>query len=73
MDRLTPRQREIVILRCERGLTNKAVAAALNISMSTVKRHWMHVHQRLGVVSAPAACWLLGRSLPVPALRWENV
>ncbi len=36
---LTPRQREVLVLVCNRGLSNKAIAKTLNISESTVKIH----------------------------------
>ena len=37
--RLTPRQQQVLKLVCHRGLGNKAIAAILKISESTVKIH----------------------------------
>jgi DNA-binding NarL/FixJ family response regulator len=51
---LTPREREVLQLLAE-GLTNKEIAAALVISVNTVKRHLKSVFARLGVSTRAAA------------------
>lgn len=46
--RLTPREREIVAL-VARGMKNKQVAEALQITPGTVKVHLMHIFEKTGV------------------------
>ena len=48
LDRLTPRQREILILIAE-GKTTKEIARALNISGKTVETHRAQLTERLGI------------------------
>ena len=48
--RLTPRQREVLVLLCE-GLSNKLIARRLNISPATVKVHIGSILRELGVAS----------------------
>lgn len=45
---LTPRQDQICNLICNRGITNKAIARALNISESTVKLHVTGILKKIG-------------------------
>jgi RNA polymerase sigma factor (sigma-70 family) len=45
---LSPREREILEL-IARGLTNREIAAALGVSVGTVKTHVEHVFRKLGV------------------------
>jgi DNA-binding NarL/FixJ family response regulator len=46
--RITPREREIVEHVC-RGLKNREIAAALDITPGTVKVHLMHIFEKTGV------------------------
>jgi two-component system nitrate/nitrite response regulator NarL len=46
--RVTPREREIVEQVC-RGLKNREIAAALDITPGTVKVHLMHIFEKTGV------------------------
>jgi len=48
LPRMTPRERQIVELVC-RGMKNKEIAAALNITPGTVKVHLMHIFEKTGV------------------------
>jgi predicted ATPase/DNA-binding CsgD family transcriptional regulator len=49
-DQLTARQVEI-LRHISRGATNRAVAAALHLSVSTVERHLANIYLKLGVTS----------------------
>jgi DNA-binding NarL/FixJ family response regulator len=51
-DLLTDREREVLQLAAE-GKPNKEIAAALNISLTTVETHRMHILQKLGLHSVP--------------------
>jgi DNA-binding NarL/FixJ family response regulator len=51
-DLLTDREREILQLIAE-GRTNKEVASVLNIGLTTVETHRMHILQKLGLHSIP--------------------
>jgi DNA-binding CsgD family transcriptional regulator len=46
--RLTPREREIVDLTCQ-GCTNRQIASALDVGVSTVKTHLIHIFEKLRV------------------------
>jgi DNA-binding CsgD family transcriptional regulator len=46
---LTPRQRQVYDLICHRGLSNKQIARALDLSESTVKIHVSSIMKTLGV------------------------
>jgi DNA-binding NarL/FixJ family response regulator len=48
--RLTPRESEVFELLCQ-GLTNLQIGKLLYISESTVKRHTLHIYDKLGVRS----------------------
>jgi DNA-binding NarL/FixJ family response regulator len=48
LPRLTPREYEIVALIC-RGMKNKQIADALQITIGTVKVHLMHIFEKTGV------------------------
>lgn len=66
---LTPRQGEILQLVL-RGLPNKRIASALDISESTVKEHVTGILERLGVRTRVEAITLLrGRRMPSPEAR----
>ncbi|WP_433546560.1 response regulator [Streptomyces sp. CA-294286] len=64
--RLSPREREVVVLLAG-GLTNAEIAAALTITVGTVKTHLTHVQSKLGArnrVEIAAWAWrngLVGR------------
>jgi DNA-binding NarL/FixJ family response regulator len=52
----TPSDRELEVLALvARGLTNRAIAAALFISEATVKTHLVHLFGKLGVDDRTAA------------------
>jgi len=46
---LTPRQSQVLTLVCNRGLSNKRIAQALDISESTVKIHMSAIFKEYGV------------------------
>ena len=58
-------QRESQVLRhLASGLTNKEIAAALNISYETVKEHVQHVLRKIGVSDrTQAAVWAVRKGL----------
>lgn len=47
IDQLTPQKREVCLLKIERGMSNKEVAEAMNISVPTVKSHYTQVIKQL--------------------------
>ncbi len=51
-DLLTDREREVLQMVAE-GHTNKEVAGALNVSLTTVETHRTHILQKLGLHSVP--------------------
>ncbi|MFM7807820.1 MAG: response regulator transcription factor [Planctomycetota bacterium] len=48
MDRLSPREREVIMLLL-RGLTEKEAAGQLSLSPGTVRTHVVHAYEKLGV------------------------
>lgn len=71
---LTPRQSEIVRLRCERNLARKEIAQVLGITESTVRNHLWEVHKRTGMAGFALCDWWgyeRGRLSAVPAMRAE--
>jgi DNA-binding NarL/FixJ family response regulator len=58
---LTSREREVVTL-IDRGLSNKEIAAALSIELTTVKNHVHHILEKLEVHGRSAAAARLRRS-----------
>jgi DNA-binding CsgD family transcriptional regulator len=48
MDRLSPREREVIMLLL-RGLTEKEAAKQLSLSPGTVRTHVVHAYEKLGV------------------------
>ena len=50
---LTPREREVFELVCQ-GLSNPQIAKLLFIQESTVKRHTLHIYDKLGTRSRTA-------------------
>jgi DNA-binding NarL/FixJ family response regulator len=60
---LTPRQREIAGLLSSTGLSYKEVAARLNISLGTMRKHAENVYRKKGVHSrAELTVVLLGKT-----------
>ncbi|NDJ87167.1 MAG: response regulator transcription factor [Chloroflexi bacterium] len=58
-DRLSPREREVLELVAE-GLTNPAVALALNVSENTVRFHLKNIFEKLDVTNrTEAAAWYI--------------
>jgi LuxR family maltose regulon positive regulatory protein len=51
---LTPREAEVLRLVCE-GLSNRAIAERLVVSLSTVKKHTGNIYGKLGVSSRTQA------------------
>jgi LuxR family maltose regulon positive regulatory protein len=51
---LTERESE-VLLYLKQGLSNKAIARTLDISALTVKKHTIHLYQKLGINSRQQA------------------
>ena len=58
--RLSPRQREILTLKCRDGLTHKEVGARLGVSGQTVKNH-LTVATSVNDLTSPEICWYLSR------------
>ena len=65
LDRLTPREREVLIL-IGRGFPNKLIARELRLSEKTVKTHVSHVLAKLGVTDRTQAAVLAVRAGLVP-------
>jgi len=61
LDRLTPREREVLVL-VGRGFPNKRIAQALGLSEKTVKTHVGHVLAKLGVSDRTQAAVLAVRA-----------
>jgi RNA polymerase sigma-70 factor (ECF subfamily) len=68
LDRLTPRDRLVFILRRMESMTVEEIAAAMDLSLSTVKRSMAHASNRLSrwIHADPGLAGLLG------AGRWER-
>jgi DNA-binding NarL/FixJ family response regulator len=58
-DELTPREREIATLAA-RGLSNKAIAARLVISVRTVENQLQRTYRKLGITSRDELLTVLG-------------
>ena len=68
VDRLTPRQKEALHLRCREGLTGPEIAARMFVEPVTAQGHLRHAYRRLGLepkagpgVGSAVACYALGR------------
>lgn len=61
MNRLTPRQHEVVVARCEFGETRDECAYRLGITPSTVRNHSVDIMRRLGLRSFYEVCTEYGR------------
>lgn len=71
MDRLSPRQLEIVRLRCEDELTYQEIAVRLGCHFQTVKSHMQDIFRRWDVVSTGGLCYRLYRYGLPPDVRVE--
>lgn len=70
---LTPRQRELITLRCQHGMTNAQAAAALGLAESTVKNHMSTLHHRFHQRSMNRICFEFGRVTAVASVRPDEV
>jgi DNA-binding NarL/FixJ family response regulator len=73
---LTTRQREIIALRCDEGLTYKECARRLGVREGTVKRHITILFEKSGLISMNQICAAHGRASVLTgdgALRPETV
>jgi DNA-binding NarL/FixJ family response regulator len=61
---LTDREREVLEL-VTKGMANKQIATALDISERTVKAHLGNIFQRIGVADRTSAAMWAQRNLPV--------
>lgn len=55
---LTSREKEI-ILHVREGLTNKEIAASLQVSDNTVKKHLQHIYRKVNVTNRTSLCHVL--------------
>jgi DNA-binding CsgD family transcriptional regulator len=69
---LTPRQTEVIALRCGNGLHRKEIAVRLGIKEETVREHLSIVAQRTGL-SGYQVCAEWGRMQAVTATRSDAV
>lgn len=58
---LTKRQAQLVMLRCEKGLTGEEIAASLGILESSVRTHFWWALRRTGTRSCYQLCYRRGR------------
>lgn len=63
--RLTPRQRDVLVLLCE-GMSNRSIGKRLNIAVGTVKVHIAYILRTLRVTRRTQAV-LVARSLGFPS------
>jgi DNA-binding CsgD family transcriptional regulator len=68
MDRLTPRERDVLACRCRFGLTEKETAARLGISRDTVKTHGRAILRATGASAIQQACFEHAAALRRPEL-----
>ena len=71
LSNLTEREREILALLAE-GLSNKAIAARLYLSVRTVEGHLVKLYERLGVHSRVEAVLIAIRHVQSQATSGEN-
>ena len=62
LDRLTPRDRLVFVLRRMESMTVDEIAATMDISLSTVKRSMAHASSRLSRGSRPTPGWPASRA-----------
>lgn len=77
IDVLTPRQQEIVLLRCREGLSGKETAKRLYLSPQTVKNHVTQILRRTGATAVDQLCYRVGYETgqlnAVPVMRPEHI
>lgn len=61
MESLTPRERQIVFLKCAGDLSHKEIAARLGIAVNTVKNTVTSILSRTNRTSMHGVCWYAGR------------
>jgi DNA-binding CsgD family transcriptional regulator len=69
MTPLTPREHEVLAARCRLD-SDKAVAAALGVSLQTVKNHLQAIRDKTNTKSTLRAAVVLARE---GALTWDDV
>jgi DNA-binding NarL/FixJ family response regulator len=69
---LTPRQTEVIALRCGEGLFRKEIAVRLGIKEETVRCHLTDITARMGV-GGYQQCAEWGRMQAVTAIRSDAV
>jgi DNA-binding CsgD family transcriptional regulator len=75
IESLSPRQREVLELRCRQEMTMPEAAEAMGITHHTIKGHMTVLLRKLGRRSCQGACFDLGEygQRPVHAMRPEAV
>jgi DNA-binding NarL/FixJ family response regulator len=71
---LTPRQQQILRLKCATGKTNKEIAAELGIGTRQVANQLTFAYRNYDAKSMAQACWRLRAGIePVEAMRAGDV
>ena len=74
MHRLTPREREIALLVCTTGLSNKYICRQLNLSEGTVKIHLHNIYGKLAIRNrTQLAVFAAGAGCNIPAVDGVRV
>lgn len=81
MERLTPRERQIVHCRCVRGMSYAQIGADIGMTGHTVKQHLSHIYSKLHLRGGSPGGWLCymygladaTRVFPVNHMRAEAV
>lgn len=74
MERLTPRQSQILSLRCDHGLARKEIAERLGIHMGTVRAHITNATERTGLREFPlCTAWGRWQERMANTMRAEDV
>ncbi|WP_206956727.1 helix-turn-helix transcriptional regulator [Trinickia acidisoli] len=68
LDRLTPRQLEVLRLLAE-GKSNKQICRALNVAEGTIKNHLYALFRQIGVSNRTEAALWLARRVPAESAR----
>lgn len=69
---LSEREREM-LLQLSKGYANKAIAAKMHVSLSTVRTHLRHIYRKLDVESRTEAVVLFARAQPQMFLNGSEV